>query len=375
MPAESFTEMPPAATAPRRDSTSAKAESSWPSAKQPRTPTSLAVVLLNNKLSCAIVVLVSIAILVVSASAIEICVEDPNADVAGEQVCLTGGSWFVIWLTFFCLILMCNDQPPELVLLGATTVLRLLELIDAGQAWDGFASPSILAIGALFVFARVLEETRAVELIVRPMLGKPGGHRSALLRLCLPTALFSAFLNNTPIVAMLLSVVEGWCSRCSLSPRVMMMPLSFVSILGGMCTLIGTSTNLVLNALIEADMGRGRAPCEPFNTFSMTPYAVPAALAGMAVLVLLGPPLLRPPRPAAAEALQEHLPPALTDLGISDAATLRLTPSTSAATLRQASLADRQRAARLGYELEVAVSATCEMLGETLEVTNPTDYH
>lgn len=74
--------------------------------------------------------------------------------------------------------------------------------------------------GALFVVARALEETRAVERLLLPALGRPRGHRSALLRLCLPVGLFSAFLNNTPIVAMLLPICEGWAARCNLSIKV-----------------------------------------------------------------------------------------------------------------------------------------------------------
>ena len=121
------------------------------------------------------------------------------------------------------------------------------------------------------------------------MLGRPGNHASAVLRLCLPTALFSAFLNNTPIVAMLLSVTEQWCARAGLNPAVLLMPLSFASILGGLTTLIGTSTNLVLNSQLEADPD---APCAPFGFFTMTPAALPAALAGCVLLSLLAPPLL-----------------------------------------------------------------------------------
>mmetsp|Transcript_65809 Transcript_65809/g.130429 ORF Transcript_65809/g.130429 Transcript_65809/m.130429 type:complete len:180 (-) Transcript_65809:231-770(-) len=89
---------------------------------------------------------------------------------------------------------------------------------------------------------------------------------------------------------MLIPVVEGWSARHRLSAHILLMPLSFLSMLGGMCTLIGTSTNLVLNALIEADED---PPCAPFSTFSMTPYAVPAAIVAMAALLILAPLLLR----------------------------------------------------------------------------------
>ena len=108
---------------------------------------------------------------------------------------------------------MCNDQPPDLILLGVTTLLLLFEVIEQDQAWEGFSSPSILAVGALFVFARALEETRAVEMIVRPLLGAPSSHAVAVLRLCVPTAIFSAFLNNTPIVAMLITVRRARARR------------------------------------------------------------------------------------------------------------------------------------------------------------------
>ena len=96
---------------------------------------------------------------------------------------------------------MCNDAPPDLVLLATTTLLLAMRIIREDQAWKGFSQPSILAIGALFIFARALEETQAVEMLVRPVLGKPSLYPEAVLRLCLPTMLFSAFLNNTPIVA------------------------------------------------------------------------------------------------------------------------------------------------------------------------------
>ena len=110
----------------------------------------------------------------------------------------------------------------------------------------------MLSIGALFVVARALEETRAVETLLMPLLGRPTGHWSAILRLCPPVMIFSAFLNNTPIVAMMIPLCESWAAEMDLSIKVLLMPLSFASMLGGMCTLIGTSTNLVLNSQIEA---------------------------------------------------------------------------------------------------------------------------
>ena len=114
-------------------------------------------------------------------------------------------------------------RPPRVTCrhcaLGMCTRMRSYR-----PAQDPFHDPSrgpFTRAGALFVVARALEETRAVEWLLLPALGKPRGHRSALLRLCLPVGLFSAFLNNTPIVAMLLPICEGWAARCNLSIKVL----------------------------------------------------------------------------------------------------------------------------------------------------------
>ena len=122
---------------------------------------------------------------------------------------------------------MANEFAPDLTMLGFTVLLTLSGVITDAQAWAGFSSTSVLSIGALFVVARALEETRAVEMLLLPILGRPRGHRSALLRLCLPVGLFSAFLNNTPIVAMLLPICEGWAARSNLSIKVPRAPAPY----------------------------------------------------------------------------------------------------------------------------------------------------
>ena len=82
-------------------------------------------------------------------------------------------------------------------MLAFTVLLVLSNVVSDAQAWAGFSSTSVLSIGALFVVARALEETRAIERILLPILGRPSGHTGALVRLCLPVMFFSAFLNNT----------------------------------------------------------------------------------------------------------------------------------------------------------------------------------
>mmetsp|Transcript_9461 Transcript_9461/g.31483 ORF Transcript_9461/g.31483 Transcript_9461/m.31483 type:complete len:293 (+) Transcript_9461:34-912(+) len=175
-------------------------------------------------------------------------------------VCLDWRGYYTMWVTLVSLVLMARDAPPDLVLSGATLSLLLLRVITDAEALRGFASPSIATVGVLFVLAKALEQTGAVDALVVPALGAPRSHTAAVLHVCVPTALLSAFLNNTPIVAMLIPACETLARRHRLSARVLLMPLSFASMLGGMCTLIGTSTNLVLNSQLEADVD---APLPP----------------------------------------------------------------------------------------------------------------
>ena len=104
----------------------------------------------------------------------------------------------------------------------------------------------------------------------------------------LPIAFVSAFLNNTPVVAIMIPIILTWCRKTGIAPGHLFMPLSFASILGGTVTLIGTSTNLVV-----AGLQRERFPDEPaFGIFDLSPFGVPVALAGLIYVVLFGPKLL-----------------------------------------------------------------------------------
>ena len=83
-----------------------------------------------------------------------------------------------------------------------------------------------------------------MELLLSSVLGEPTSVPLAILRLSLPVAAVSAFMNNTPVVAMMIPVVEAWAARTGFAASKLLIPLSFSSMLGGMCTLLGTSTNL-----------------------------------------------------------------------------------------------------------------------------------
>lgn len=159
-------------------------------------------------------------------------------------------AWFTIGIVLLLVIgLASNHIGADTALLGALTVLMVTGIISPVEATRGFADPAVLMIAALFIVAAGLTETGATEMIAQRVLGRPKTLMGAQLRLMLPVATMSSFMNNTPIVAMYLPIVHSWARKLRISPSRLYMPLSFAAIMGGAITLIGTSSNLVVNQL------------------------------------------------------------------------------------------------------------------------------
>jgi di/tricarboxylate transporter len=159
-------------------------------------------------------------------------------------------------------------------------------IVTPAEALSGFSNPAPLTVAALFILARAVEKTGALTPIVQATLGKNGSVRGSLTRMVVPTTAASAFLNNTPIVAMMLPQVRAWAEARGRSPSLYLMPLSFAALLGGVVTVIGTSTNLVISGLLEA------AGEPALGFFEITAVGLPIALVGGVVLVILTPKLL-----------------------------------------------------------------------------------
>ena len=162
---------------------------------------------------------------------------------------------------------------PDLIFVGMLAVLLASGIVSPQEAFAGFSNPEILAIGALFVVAGALQHTGALGFVATRLFGRITSHRRALLRMMLPTAGISAFLNNTPIVAMFTPVVFDWARRHQVSPSRFLIPLSYATILGGACTLIGTSTNLVVSGMLQNVAGQA-----PLGMFELTLVGAPLAL-------------------------------------------------------------------------------------------------
>ncbi|MFH5803305.1 SLC13 family permease [Alienimonas sp. DA493] len=187
-----------------------------------------------------------------------------------------------------------------LVLLVACGVVPLSGTYENPGALDGLGNPGLAAVGILFAVAEGLRQTGAVEYAGRQLLGRPSGTASAVFRVAAPAAVVSAFLNNTPVVAAALPVVSDWAKRHGMSPSKVLMPLSFAAVLGGMCTLIGTSTLLVLNGELVKLRTPDGGTHPGLELFDITWVGLPCAVLGVAFLAVASKWLLPDRTPAGA---------------------------------------------------------------------------
>ena len=196
-------------------------------------------------------------------------------------------AWFSLGVVLVVLISLIRDLvAPAVAMAGGMVSVLVAGIVTPAEALSGFSNPAPLTVAALFILARAVEKTGALTPIVQATLGKNGSVRGSLARMVVPTSASSAFLNNTPIVAMLLPQVRAWAEARGRSPSLYLMPLSFAALLGGVVTVIGTSTNLVISGLLEA------AGEPALGFFEITAVGLPIAIVGGVVLIVLTPKLL-----------------------------------------------------------------------------------
>lgn len=191
-------------------------------------------------------------------------------------------AWVTMGVVIVLLALLVFTRlSADFVFAGGLTVLLVGGVLDANTALAGFSAPGMITVGVLYVVVAGLQETGGLAWISHHVLGFPKGARRAQLRMLIPVIPLSAFLNNTPVVAMFIPVVTEWCRRLRISPSRMLIPLSYASIFGGTCTLIGTSTNLVVNTMFQT-----RYQNAGLGMFEITKLGVPCAIVGVVYLIL-----------------------------------------------------------------------------------------
>lgn len=168
---------------------------------------------------------------------------------------VTSSGWIAIAITasVFLVMVLRRRVPTDLLFLGGVVALTILGVLSPENALAGFANPAVLTIGALFVVSAGLRATGVLDRAGNQLLGSAKTVGQAFGRLMASVLTISAFIMNTAVVAMFVPIVLDWCRRRGVSPSRLLIPVSYLAIMGSTCTLIGTSTNIIVNGLLKEE--------------------------------------------------------------------------------------------------------------------------
>lgn len=197
---------------------------------------------------------------------------------------LTWSGWFTIGVLVLMFIALIREvRPPDIVMMITAGILAVTGVISPRQLLVGFSNDVIVTIGLLCVIVRTWEINGLLNLFSTHVLPKTTNYFKQMFTILFPVAALSAFMNNTVIVLMMTPVLRRYALSMKMSPSKYLIPLSYASIVGGLCTLIGTSTNLIVNGLL-----RQTNPDAGFTFFELGYVGVPIAVVSLVVIVLGG---------------------------------------------------------------------------------------
>ncbi|MDP8218593.1 MAG: SLC13 family permease [Candidatus Theseobacter exili] len=198
------------------------------------------------------------------------------------------GYFTIAVLLAMVVCLLLEFQGPAVVFSFVLGIFILSGIITPQEALSGFSNQGVMIIALLFVVAEGIRRTGVLNTFIGIFLkeDRNGSVAKMIFKMSIPVTFLSAFLNNTPIVMFFTPIVKKWTERTGLDPSKFLIPLSYAAIFGGMCTLIGTSTNLVLHGMmIEKGL-------DGLSMFELAKVGIPCAIAGLFYLAYLGNKLL-----------------------------------------------------------------------------------
>ena len=202
-------------------------------------------------------------------------------------------------LLAFLGIIIRGRLAVDFALAGAMVALLVFGVLTPNEAFSGFSNPALFIIACFYVVASALKESGALHWWVMRWLGNSGSIKGAIPRIMGPVAVTSSMISNTPVVAIFIPLIQDWARRHNLSVSKLLIPLSYASILGGTCTLIGTSTNILVVGMLQST-----PEANSLSLFSPALIGIPLVILGIAYFVLIGHRLL-PDRGGVAETMQD----------------------------------------------------------------------
>jgi di/tricarboxylate transporter len=207
---------------------------------------------------------------------------------------VTTAAWMTLGLLIATIVfLVWNKLPIWLVFIGALTVAMTLRLASPSDLLKGYSNTGVVTVAALYPVAAGMYATGAISLLTEWAVGLPKSLAAARVKIYLPIAFASAFLYNTPLVAMMIPAVRDITRRTGLNGSKLFMGLSYIALLGGTITLIGTSVNLIVAGLVSDAVAKGQlSNVPPIGFFDPAWIGVPATIAGLAYMMTIGSRLL-----------------------------------------------------------------------------------
>lgn len=190
------------------------------------------------------------------------------------------------WVTILTVVsiftlLLFDKVPADIAFVGGMGVLLVTGVLTPSEALGGFSSSTVVVVGVIYVVLAGLVHTGVLQWMVRYLLGVPGSYPAAIVRLMLPVALLSSVLTNTTVVALFINVVKIWAKKLGVTPSKLLIPLSYASGMGGICTLIGTAPNLIISGFYTQQTGIG------LSIFTPTLVGLGCLAVGMLSMVAL----------------------------------------------------------------------------------------
>ncbi len=199
--------------------------------------------------------------------------------------------------------LVVGRMRPGMLLFSAVVLFLCAGILSPREMLEGFSNKGMITVGLLFLVSEGVRQSGALAIAIKRLLPtKRTTIVRAQLRILPSVAAMSAFLNNTPVVVILAPIIRRWADRLGMPASKFLIPLSYVTILGGLCTLIGTSTNLVVHGMMLEE------GLEGFTMFELGKVGVFVAIAGIAYILIVSPRLLpsRQSEPQETETIQEE---------------------------------------------------------------------